>query len=194
MANLGERLPLDDAHCLFRRELPAELLPNDDGFEVLWALHPEAFHLVRMHGREVPTPRWQQAYGRAYDYSGSRNEALPVAPELAPYLEWTRREIDARLNGLLLNWYDGARGHYIGKHRDTFDALVPGAPIVTISLGESRLFRLRPWKGQGFQDFPADHGSVFILPFETNLAWTHEVPKSKRATGRRISLTFRAFA
>ena len=37
------------------------------------------------------------------------------------------------------------------------------------------------------------HGTVFILPYATNLVWKHGVPKSARYTGRRISVTLRAF-
>ena len=68
-----------------------------------------------------------------------------------------------------------------------------GAPIVTVSLGQDRVFRLRPWKGKGFRDFDAENGTVFVMPYNTNQAWTHEVPKAKRFQGRRISVTFRAF-
>lgn len=194
MTELGERLALDGGHCIFRRTMPDELLPNEAAFDALWAKHPPEFHRIQIHGRIVPTPRWQQAYGRAYQYSGSRNEALPIPLELVPYLRWCQREIDARLNGVLVNWYDGALGHYIGPHRDSTAGLIKGAPIVTLSFGEQRTFRLRPWKGKGKLDFEAVHGCVFILPYETNFAWTHEAPKSKRLTRRRISLTFRGFA
>src|SRR6185295_16728567 len=54
-----------------------------------------------------------------------------------------------------------------------------GAPIVTISFGEKRTFRLRPWpsnRERVVRDFEAGNGVVFVIPFETNLAWTHEVP------------------
>ena len=70
---------------------------------------------------------------------------------------------------------------------------MPGSPIVTISFGEERTFRLRPWKGKGFTDFAATHGSVLVMPYETNLAWTHEVPARKKLEGKRISVTLRAF-
>ena len=37
-----------------------------------------------MHGRAVKPPRWQQAYGADYRYTGNTNRALPVPDELAP--------------------------------------------------------------------------------------------------------------
>ena len=72
-----------------------------------------------MHGRPVQTPRWQQAYGADYHYTGQTNAALPVPKSLEPVRDLARRAIDERLNGLLLNWYDGKLGHYIGPHHDS---------------------------------------------------------------------------
>jgi len=163
-------------------------------FETLWALHPSQSNEILIHGRMVPIPRWQQAYGRDYQFSGSVSQALPVPNILGPFLVWAREAVDARLNGLLLNWYEAERRHYIGAHRDSRHGLVTGTPIVTISLGDERIFRLRIPKERGFTDFEATHGAVFVMPWETNLHVKHEVPKAARAKGRRISITARAFA
>jgi len=146
-----------------------------------------------VYGREVPVTRFQQSYGRSYDYSGRTHEALPITGQMAVFLGYCQRTVDERLSGLLLNWYSDRHKHRIGAHRDSTQDLVPGSPIVTISVGEERVFRLRPWKGKGHRDFVADHGTVFSMPFETNLTWTHEVPHFARYQGRRISITARAF-
>jgi alkylated DNA repair dioxygenase AlkB len=73
--------------------------------------------------------------------------------------------------------------------------MVAGAPIVTVSFGEARKFRLSRDTGDARQvrDFPASHGTVFVLPQETNAVWKHAVPKSARYMGRRISVTIRGF-
>jgi alkylated DNA repair dioxygenase AlkB len=193
------RIDLSAEHSFWQGELPAELRLGKEEFEVLWGLHPESFHEILIHGRRVRTPRWQQAYGKDYEYTGRVNRALPMGdltvkvPRLERLLPWCERSIHPRLNGVLVNWYDGALGHYIGKHRDSTQNMVRGAPIVTISFGERRLFRLRPWKGPGFRDFEALDGGVLVMPFETNRAWMHEVPKGEKYRGRRISITVRAF-
>ena len=163
-------------------------------FEELWALHPDRFHEITQPftGKTIPLPRWQQAYGHDYRYTGTVNRALPIPAILEAYLAWAQEQFDVRLNGLLLNWYDAGQKHYIGQHRDSTVGLVEGTPIVTISLGATRTFRLRP-KGKGFVDFEAAHGSVFVLPWETNLNVKHEVPHRARDTSRRISITARAF-
>jgi alkylated DNA repair dioxygenase AlkB len=98
---------------------------------------------------------------------------------------------------VLVNWYDGRLNHYIGRHRDSTANMIVGTPIVTISLGEERIFRLRRWreqvKGEEAVDFPATNGAAFVMPYETNLHWTHEVPRRARNRGRRISVTLRGF-
>jgi alkylated DNA repair dioxygenase AlkB len=112
---------------------------------------------------------------------------------LKPVLEWAQHKIDARGNGILLNWYDGTLGHYIGKHRDSTVNLVQGAPIVMVSFGDKRPMRFRPWNGAGYTDIRCENGGVIVLPWETNLRWQHEMPKSKSWHGKRISMTIRAF-
>lgn len=184
---------LEDGHAFYEGRLPEKLVIAGEAFEELWGMHPEEYQRIRIHGRWVRTPRWQQAYGADYHYTGQVNRALPVPPLVQPLLDWAREVVDGRLNGVLLNWYDGGLGHYMGKHRDSTVHMLPDAPIVTISLGAERTFRLRPWKGSGRLDFAAPPGAVFVMPYDTNLAWTHEVPKSANCRGRRISVSIRGF-
>jgi alkylated DNA repair dioxygenase AlkB len=187
------RIDLDETHAVLVGELPASLVLDAAGFAALWSIHPTEFHEIKMHGRPVKTPRWQQAYGTDYRYTGNVNRALPLVDPMPAWLSWARERFDARLDGILLNWYDGTAGHYIGKHRDSDVNRVEGSPIVTLSFGEERMFRMRPWRAEGFVDVPATDGSVIVIPWETNRAFTHEVPASKKAVGRRISVTIRAF-
>jgi alkylated DNA repair dioxygenase AlkB len=184
---------LADGSHFFLGSLPKELEWDTAAFSVVWALHPTEKHRIKIHGREVETPRWQQAYGADYYYTGGINRALPVLRELEPLLHWVQRVVDPRCQGILVNWYEGPR-HYIGPHHDSTTGMVRGAPIVTVSYGETRTFRLSRGKGEDRQtrDFSAADGTIFVMPYETNQAWKHEVVKSARYIGRRISVTFRA--
>jgi alkylated DNA repair dioxygenase AlkB len=194
LATLGfDCRALDELNQIYTGNLPHSLLLGPDEFEKLWNEHPVEFHQIHIHGRTVATPRWQQAYGRDYHYTGRTNAALPLLPVLQPLVSWCMLHIDERLNGILLNWYDAAHGHYIGKHRDSTKNMAYGCPIVTISLGSTRVFRMRPWKGNGYQDFAASDGSVIVIPFDTNQAFTHEVLRLTKDRGRRISITLRGF-
>ena len=87
-----------------------------------------------MHGRFVKIPRWQQAYGVDYRFSGKVSKALPIPVLLTPLVVWAKNQIDDRLNGMLLNWYDADLGHYIGRHRDSIVLAVgqkgPGGSVV----------------------------------------------------------------
>jgi alkylated DNA repair dioxygenase AlkB len=188
-----ERHDLDGRHSFFTGRLPESLSVDAAAFGALWSMHPDDYHIIQMHGRPVRTPRWQQAYGADYHYTGRTNTAFPVPAILEPFHRWARRAIDDRLNGLLLNWYDGALGHYIGPHHDSIKNMVPGAPIVTVSLGEERIFRLTRPKTCERYDFAARNGTVFVTPYDTNRTWKHQVPKQARNRGRRISITLRAF-
>jgi alkylated DNA repair dioxygenase AlkB len=182
--DLGEGLAFLVGH------LPDERLFTPDEFQQLWDLHPETKPTIVLHGREVMIPRWQQAYGQDYRFSGQVSSALPIPAMLMPILEWATRTIHPGLNGLLLNWYDGP-GHYIGPHHDSVINMIADAPIVTISFGESRKFRLS--RGREKRDFLAENGAVYVLPQDTNAVWKHAVPKSTRYAGRRISVTLRGF-
>ena len=197
---------LDESHQFYSGKLPAELLFDQASFESLWQLHPDEFHDITIHGRQVKTPRWQQAFGADYYYTGTLNRALPIPDLMRGLYDWCRQAIHRELNAILLNWYDAEFRHYIGKHRDSTVNMLVGSPIVTISLGATRTFRLRPWRSKrerleksddqseaAFIDFPAEDGTIFVTPYETNLAWTHDVPHSARCDGRRISFRLRAF-
>lgn len=186
-------LAVDGQHGVWISRLPRKLSWCPAQFDALWEVHPEGFHEVRMFGRLVAVPRWSEAYGQDYRYSGTLHRASPVPDRLSPLLSWSKNTVDERLNGVLVNWYDGSLGHKIGAHRDDEKELVPGAPIITISFGETRTFRLRRWKGRDLYDIEVADNSVLVLPYATNIAFTHEVPASKQRMGRRISVTLRAF-
>ena len=187
------RVALDDTCCVFQSNLPARLVPDQLGFDLLWDLHPTEYHEIKMYGRLVRMPLWQQAFDVDYYYTGRSNKALPLPTELHPLRAWCQEKVDTRLNGAFINWYDGTLGHHIGPHRDSVVNLIPGSPIVTISLGEERIFRMRNWKGPGRRDFLVTNGAVIVIPWATNLAWTHAVTCRKSHRGRRVSITFRAF-
>lgn len=185
--------PLDEAHVCYTGRVPESLLLSESGKKALWEMHPADYPKIWIHGREIPIPRWQQAYGADYRFSGQVSKALPVPKLLRPLLEWVRETIDSRSNGLLLNGYDAEKHHYIGAHRDKTADLWPESPIVMVSFGAPRTMRLRRYKGKDRHDFVVSNGTLCILPLDTNQAWTHEVLHRKGDRALRISVTIRAF-
>lgn len=185
---------LADGHRILTGQLPQSLCPGPDEFAAMWQLHPPQFTISRAYGFQRPRSRWEKAFGRDYPFSGGIAKAAPVPALFQPVLEWCRERIHDSINGLFVNWHDGALGHYHPRHRDKDKDLLPDSPIVTISFGEERILRLRPWPAADAKtDFVIMHGTVVVLPFQTNRHWTHEIPRFKRYQGKRISVTARSF-
>lgn len=181
---------------LFVGRLPEDLAGyGREVFPELWNLRPLEQQLVRQPctGRIIPLPRRHTALDKPYRFTGSVASAIPRDPAYDPFFDWAR-SIAPELNGTLVNWYVG--NEYIGAHRDDTRDLVDGTPILTISLGGFRIFRLRAWKQRslGFIDLDAPHGAVFLMPWATNLAVTHEIVKRATMQDPRISLTMRSYA
>jgi alkylated DNA repair dioxygenase AlkB len=186
--------PLPDGSVYLKGRLPEELIPDEATFERLWDMHPVESTTLVIHGREVKAPRWDRAFGKGYRFSNQVAEPAPLPEILVPYLEWVQRTVDPKANGLFVNWHDATLGHYHGPHRDSTQGLLPGSPIVTISLGEARVFRLAPFPTRRPAiDLEFKSGEVIVLPWETNQKWYHAIPRLKRNQGRRVSVTVRAF-
>jgi len=188
------RIDLGDDCCVTRGAVPEALIPNAKQFAVLWSLHPSEYSEVKILGKQVKVPRWDRAYGKDYPFSHQVAAAHAIPVVLEPYLQWAREAIDGRLNGLFVNWHDGKLSHYHGKHRDSTQGLIAQTPILTISLGEERIFRMRTYPdGNPKRDFVLQSGDYIVIPWHTNERWTHEIPKFARYKDQRISVTIRAF-
>jgi hypothetical protein len=122
------------------------------------------------------------------------NKALPIPVLLEPICTWIQNNIDDRLNGILLNWYDGNLKHYIGKHRDSIKNMVAGAPIITISFGEKKIFRLREWKNkETIFDFDTTNGSLFVSHLKQIKYGHMRYPGIPNILGKEFQLPFVLF-
>lgn len=64
---------------------------------------------------------------------------------------------------LLINWYENGR-HYIGAHSDNVNPLVDNSPIVSISIGATRIFRIKDKKTRSIvKDITVKHGTVVVM-------------------------------
>jgi alkylated DNA repair dioxygenase AlkB len=136
-----------------------------------------------MYDREVDVPRLTAHYDLPPD------EKAPRA-----ILEAAERVIQksgVAFNGVGLNLYrDG--NDSVAPHNDHLYEIVEGFPIVLLSLGATRRMTIRPKQRPG----PTLHvdleaGSLLTMSYETQLRYTHGVPKTKKPVGERISLAFR---
>ena len=183
---------LGTGHVIYTGRIPDSLIPAPDLFETLWNLHPAGHPVVSLVGRQRTARRWYQAFGEDYSFAGSTSLAEPVHELFQPYLDWTRSAVDVRINGLLVNWYDGGSEHRIAQHKDAPDRRIDGCPIVTISLGDSRTFLMHVSKRE--LPFVVGMRDVIVIPDTTNDRHAHSVPLRTGNSGRRISVTLREFS
>jgi alkylated DNA repair dioxygenase AlkB len=152
-------------------------------------------HVIRIRGREVASPRLSAWYGDPdahYSYSGLSLEPRPWLPVILELKRRVEAVCSAPLNSVLLNLYrDGADS--MGWHSDDEPELGERPVIASLSLGATRRFRLRHRRREELEPVAIDleNGSLLIMEGDTQRFWKHQVPKSKRATGPRVNLTFR---
>ena len=136
-----------------------------------------------MYDREVDVPRLQAHVDLSAD-----DEPVPDAIRVA-----ANRVIAATgvpFNSVGLNFYrDGADS--VAPHSD-LDDIVRGFPVALLSLGATRRMMIRakqPPARSIHVDLTA--GSLLMMSYETQLHYTHGVPKTAARVGPRISLALR---
>jgi len=88
------------------------------------------------------------------------------------------------------NWYRDGQDS-MGWHADNEKVLGPNPWIASLSLGATRLFKLRHNRTGQSIDVPLTAGGLLIMGGSLQHHWRHCVPKSRTATGPRVNLTFR---
>jgi alkylated DNA repair dioxygenase AlkB len=137
-----------------------------------------------MYDREVDVPRLIAHF---------RLDPAPgVTPR--PILEAATRGIESTgvpFNSVGLNLYRD--GHdSVAPHHDHLNEILKGFPIALVSLGATRRMSIRA-KAQPRSVIHVDleAGSLLVMDYETQLHYTHGVPKTTDPVGERISLAFR---
>jgi len=162
-------------------------------FDQLWALRPTERSQIRLYGKTYDVPRRQRSYGRDYTFAGTSHPAASMPPPLQAFMRWSGTLELGTFDQLMVNWYaDG--NDCIAAHADDEPQLVVGAPIVTVSLGATRTFRVRDAATRKLvRDVPATHGKVLVMCGAFQQELKHEIPRTARVMAPRISLTFRQF-
>jgi alkylated DNA repair dioxygenase AlkB len=150
-----------------------------------------------LFGERRRVPRlvaWHGDPGARYTYSGTEHVPCPWTPPLAATRDRVRELTGAEFNAVLLNLYrDGRDG--MGWHSDDEPELGPQPTIASVSLGATRRFRMRHRRRRQLTlDLDLADGSLLLMGGATQERWLHAVPKTARAVGERINLTFRRVA
>lgn len=167
----------------------------DDADAVFAALRdgqPWAQRPVYVFGRELPQPRLTAWAGELpYRYSGQTLPAQPADAVVATLMASASAACGVAFNHALLNLYRG--GHdKMGLHADNEPELGKDPVIASISLGETRRFRLVPKdKRARPRTVWLEHGSLLVMGGTLQHRWRHEVPGTNKPLGARINITLR---
>jgi len=172
-------------------------------FTELWKLHPEKLGVIKIMGKTINTPRYQESYGQDYYYTGMMHKAKPIENEFMKDLlkfinrvsKEERKKLGTKLKykQVLLNWYRD-NNDYIGPHSDDESQLAPNSPIYSITLGASRNFRIIPkHPGGKAETIKLTPRTILIMGGTMQKHYKHSVPKTTRKLGKRINITFRLF-
>tara|TARA_B100001057_G_C22686473_1_gene885909 strand:- start:125 stop:673 length:549 start_codon:yes stop_codon:yes gene_type:complete len=171
--------------------LPDDLKFGEEHFRELLEEKPEEKHTIKMFGKEMKTPRFVQAFGKDYKYSGNIAKAKPIPEILKPIIEHFNKKYECNLNGILVNFYmDG--NDYISMHRDNEKTLNKKSPIVSISLGDTRKFVLQDMVSKEKTVYNLENNDVLVMGGTCQQTHKHGVPKQKNK-GMRINITIREF-
>ena len=190
-----ERLPLPDADV---RLDPAWLAPDEasDLFDALLAGLRWENHIVRLFGREHPSPRlscWIGDPGARYRYSGVSREPRPWTSPLAALRRRLRDSLGVDFDSVLANLYRDGRDA-MGWHADDEPELGPEPMVASVSLGATRRFVLRHRDGAPRLALDLPAGSLLLMQGTTQAYYRHALPRTARPVDSRINLTFRRIA
>ncbi|VVU94347.1 2OG-Fe(II) oxygenase superfamily [seawater metagenome] len=186
--------PLEQSWIKYYSNIPENVKINQTDFEILWNLHPEEKGKVKIMGKQLETPRWQQAYGISYSFSGTVNNALPIPPMIQKFIDWAnlKEDSDDIFNMALVNWYLNG-DHYIGHHSDDERQLIKESSIYCFSFGADRDFILKNKTTKENTKICLNDNSLIIMGGKCQKTHTHSIPKRKKINDRRISITLRKF-
>lgn len=188
-----EKLPMPDAEVL--------LYPGFFGSEeseALFAILTNDIHWkqeeARFGGKHVPLPRltaWYGDPGKRYSYSGITVAPEPWTPLLTGIKERVEAAAEYRFNTVLLNFYRNERDS-VAWHSDDEPELGTNPVIASVSFGATRTFQFKHKTNPDLrQSVELTTGSLLLMRGPTQHFWKHQIPKTKKAIGPRINLTFR---
>lgn len=140
-----------------------------------------------MYDRIVDVPRLTGGF--ALD-----DPALP--PELAEAAQVVRDALGVDFSHVGLNYYRDGRDS-VAPHNDKLHSIVPGFPIVLLSLGATRRMDIRekeaqpPGAKRRSWRVELEAGSLLVMSHASQLHFDHGIPKVAEPVGPRISCAFR---
>jgi alkylated DNA repair dioxygenase AlkB len=126
----------------------------------------------------------------SYKYPSSKQvKEMSWTPTASSLRQLAEEAGYASNHGIVTYYGSGSTG--IGPHQDKDDTFLPGAPIVTLSFGATRILELVRISDGKVVQLHVQPGSLYVLSNKFNKEWTHAVPEAGKLTPPRISLVLR---
>lgn len=176
-------------------KLPQEVAPT---FNDVMESCPTTYDTMKILGKDVALPRYTRHYLRPYFYAGTIHPSDPLPDNLKSLVKWCNDTFNFNFDQVLVNYYmDGH--HYIGAHSDDTRQLKRGSPIISISLGQERVFRIRKKTTKEIvANISLPDETVFVMGGDFQQEFTHEIVKVAGVKGEklkpRVNITLRSYA
>lgn len=164
-------------------------------FDVLLKETPRRQDPIKVWGKLYLQPRLSAWYGdpeTLYSYSGIRLEPLSWTATLFAIKADIEKISGTRFNSVLINQYRDQQDS-VGWHSDDEPELGRDPVIASLSLGETRTFKLKHKTNRHEKPRAIDlpHGSLLLMAGATQRCWLHAIEKERSPKQPRINLTFR---
>ena len=147
-----------------------------------------------LFGKLVTAPRltaWYGEAGTAYRYSGVTRAGNTWTPMLRRIANLVGQRLTTSFNFVLANRYRSG-DDCVGWHADDERGLAP--VIASLSLGETRVFCVKPKVGGPSVGLPLEHGGLVVMWGRCQRDFKHALPRTARSKGERVNLTLRCVA
>ncbi len=125
-----------------------------------------------------------------YTYSRKKHKSKPMTGPLRDLLKEVNKVFGSEYNAVLVNEYVDGRDN-IGAHSDNRENLDDNQGVVAVSVGATRIFRIRNKKTKERRDFYTKDCEFLQMRGAFQEEFTHEIPPELKIKKKRISLTFR---
>lgn len=149
---------------------------------------------ITVYGKKHLQPRLTALYGnegKPYSYSNIIMQPHAWSLSLKKTKTLVENVCETNFTTVLLNYYrNGNDGN--GWHADNEKELGLNPVIASLSLGVARNFQLKHISDPSQKkNIILESGSLLLMKGTTQHYWKHQIPKTTRAIGPRINLTFR---
>lgn len=149
--------------------------------------------LVQMFGKIHVAPRLSCAIadkGCVYRYRDSQMRPIEFTKSINDLREQLTKTLRVQFNYVLATIYRSGTD-YVGWHADDERDLIPGVVIANVSLGATRMFRVKSRDASLVQDIPTEHGSLLLMHGHLQRETKHMLVKTRKVVSERIVLSFR---